>query len=1559
MRDAYRAKLNAMTEAGAGLRAALSMAGRLFPALPRRAGGGLSPPAAGVPTRPEPRRGKSRERLAPGPGCESGFSAPRTGQPAGADTLIDSQRPGGDMRPNPSITPNDVPASRNSARRASGRPRTPGPERASAGNGPRRASAARALAALALALGLLFGGAAPGSAQTDRILVSNAGQTTTVSNSAARNSAQAFTTGSNAAGYSLARITLHGRGFRASDDNTVTLHEGTRTGAKVADFIAAAAGTTLTLTPKAGTHLKGGTTYFVVTGSDLGPSVNWYITNSPDEDGSSAYGWGIADDTEARDLVSHDTWHTNAESRKFTVTGFGNPHGTLLTSVLNENMRQDALVGYHFGNRYEQAQGFRTGGNADGYALYSVSARFLYMTQGAWLRVSIHASAAGRPGRKLFELTNPSGLHGFARHTFSAPANTVLQPNTDYFVVFEEISGANSTRVYRVMATDSPAQTGDHGFDVAYGGYYIHESRGNWASASSTSSTMAIAILGDALPLQSLLSEPALRISGPAGVVAEGDNSDFTVTLSPASSQEVTVNFVAWWAPDGDRPAATVTTDFIVTSADTGFDARTGSLTFAPGETRKTIMVTTVNDIIQEHDEEFFVTLSGAVGAEIADARASAVISDAGMDAEPIIFVDRHSHVVDEGDVAGFTVELSPASGKTVTVDFRTTLDGTASTNDLAMRSGTLTFAPGETLKVVHVATVRDALDEEDETFGFRALNPVNATMGADDRSAVFIRNAAPPAGDGPYIVGVVISSDAGADGTYAIGDEVEVTFTFNEYIAFIEDDGSPDLVLDFAGAERIARPWRYGGNGAIVRTNSNRSMHFRYTVQEGDEDLDGIAVAENALRLNGSEIIKLRASDRARKRVANVQHHRVFADTRHKVDGVRPRMVSGETAADGRRVRVRFSEPFREVRSIGFEVRGLYPRFSSTDSLRPIWKAFYEGRDGIDLGIPYAPARPGRDMSVSLRVATIADDAGNTNAQHEISVADGVAVRRLGVAAMAITSDPGPDGYTAGEHIEVTVTFGSAMWVYNAFGGPPWLRFNLGQRLGNWRQAHYVRGAGTHELVFRYTVRASDGTLGDRVWIPHDSIRVRGAEIKDILGDRADLAHGAVPGPWTGTRPPSLTGAYNNMAERHASPFTFEVAFSEAVAIARQDMIDHVFDITNGAVTEAVRLDNEHDEADGLQANREWRITVDSHSDEAVTVVLPETTDCDADGAVCTPDGRKLTGELRAVVPGPATPTGLTAAFDDVPASHGGDEFTFRLRYSEAFKLRWLTMFESALSVENGRVVAARRIDNPHDENDGHRPNREWEITVAPDADAGDVTVTLPETTDCDADGAVCNGEEMLSAAVTATVPRQSVTPLTAAFAGAPGAHGGAAAFTVEVHYSEALKLRWRSMLEDVLSVSNGRVVAAKRLDNPHNERGGLEANRSWRVTVEPDDGASDVTVTLPETTDCEADGAVCAGDGRMLSEDVAVTVPRTAAAPLSARFAGAPESHCCFPLYLVGAPYDLTGLFRRRFSWDDGAIRDTSDRGEVVFLMNDCCRSGGDVVARVALAPQSLPPA
>ena len=53
----------------------------------------------------------------------------------------------------------------------------------------------------------------------------------------------------------------------------------------------------------------------------------------------------------------------------------------------------------------------------------------------------------------------------------------------------------------------------------------------------------------------------------------------------------------------------------------------------------------------------------------------------------------------------------------------------------------------------------------------------------------------------------------------------------------------------------------------------------------------------------------------------------------------------------------------------------------------------------------------------------------------------------------------------------------------------------------------------------------------------------------------------------------------------------------------------------------------------------------------------------------------------------------------------------------------------------------------------------------------------------------------------------------------------------------------------------------------------------------------------------------------------------------PLPAKYA------CCLPLCLVGSPRDLAGLFRRRFAWDGGAIREASGRDEVAFVMNDCC--------------------
>ena len=49
-----------------------------------------------------------------------------------------------------------------------------------------------------------------------------------------------------------------------------------------------------------------------------------------------------------------------------------------------------------------------------------------------------------------------------------------------------------------------------------------------------------------------------------------------------------------------------------------------------------------------------------------------------------------------------------------------------------------------------------------------------------------------------------------------------------------------------------------------------------------------------------------------------------------------------------------------------------------------------------------------------------------------------------------------------------------------------------------------------------------------------------------------------------------------------------------------------------------------------------------------------------------------------------------------------------------------------------------------------------------------------------------------------------------------------------------------------------------------------------------------------------------------------------------------------CCLSLSLVGTPRYLTGLFRRRIAWDDGAIREGCGAGEVAFSMKSLLWKG-----------------
>ena len=154
---------------------------------------------------------------------------------------------------------------------------------------------------------------------------------------------------------------------------------------------------------------------------------------------------------------------------------------------------------------------------------------------------------------------------------------------------------------------------------------------------------------------------PALSIAD-ADPVTEGATAQFEVTLSAESQQVVTV---AYATADG---TAVEDADYTQTS---------GTLTFAAGETTRTIPVPTIDDDEQESEEHFTVTLSSPEGATLDDSSGQGTIPDNDGDGPALPQLSITDASADEGDAVRFRVVLTGDSDRAVTVDFDTD-DGTA-----------------------------------------------------------------------------------------------------------------------------------------------------------------------------------------------------------------------------------------------------------------------------------------------------------------------------------------------------------------------------------------------------------------------------------------------------------------------------------------------------------------------------------------------------------------------------------------------------------------------------------------------------------------------------------------------------------------------------------------------------------------------------------------------------------------------------------------------------------------------------------------------------------------
>ena len=238
-----------------------------------------------------------------------------------------------------------------------------------------------------------------------------------------------------------------------------------------------------------------------------------------------------------------------------------------------------------------------------------------------------------------------------------------------------------------------------------------------------------------------------------ASVVATGtilDNDFPSLSMASIASDEgnegvLPMAFVAKLSAPSPRPirVAYATRDVTAKAGD-DYEAASGELTFAPGETEQRVVVHIACDLIVEDDDRFELVLSDAENVKLRTVAATATIRN---DDQAFLAIAPVGRVVEGGGAKGrgqpasaqakFEVSLSAVSHRTVAAGFLTR-NGTAQAGrDYLARSGELFFPPGAQSREVFVTVLDDAVAEADETFALELVEPENAELAPDRATAV------------------------------------------------------------------------------------------------------------------------------------------------------------------------------------------------------------------------------------------------------------------------------------------------------------------------------------------------------------------------------------------------------------------------------------------------------------------------------------------------------------------------------------------------------------------------------------------------------------------------------------------------------------------------------------------------------------------------------------------------------------------------------------------------------------------------------------------------------
>ena len=349
-------------------------------------------------------------------------------------------------------------------------------------------------------------------------------------------------------------------------------------------------------------------------------------------------------------------------------------------------------------------------------------------------------------------------------------------------------------------------------------------------------------------------------------------------------------------------------------------------------------------------------------------------------------------------------------------------------------------------------------------------------------------------------------------------------------------------------------------------------------------------------------------------------------------------------------------------------------------------------------------------------------------------------------------------------------------------------------------------------------------------------------ADNEETLTSIATAEVTAAPVPLKASRPDSrFQSARHKGADDRPQVI---VAFS--LAVASFEKTTPSLSLT-GASVRSVR---QHEE-DGL--DNAWMFFLDPDGSDDIVFSLVTGQPCDS-GGICTEGGTTLSGGVQVTLPGPDEEGEPDNPEPDDPNSPATGAPTIG---GTPQVEQTLTADTSPIDDQDGLTNVSYSYQWIAGGTDIEgATGSSYTLTASEQGKTVQVRVTFTDDAD---------NEETLTSIATAEVTAAPVPLTVSVTVSAPASHDGSSEFTFEIEFSEEFGISYATLRDHAFNVTGGSVETAQRTDKP--------SNTSWRITVKPQ-GNGDVTIELPATTDCDADGAICTGDGRKLSNSLSFTV-------------------------------------------------------------------------------------